>query len=128
MATKVQNRFDRVAKAERKASFRNLGHASATVRKVASRSIRIGKKPSAPGTPPHTRKGALRGAILFAADRQDLFVVGPAASLVGPSGKAHEFGGPFRKQRHYDKRPFMGPALEKVASQIPPQWEGTIRE
>jgi hypothetical protein len=128
MATNVKNSFGRVKKAAKKAEFKNLGHAGATIRRIASRSIRMGKKPSASGTPPRTRKGALRKSILYAVDEsKGSVIVGPSADLVGPVGGTHERGGPFRGGR-YPARPFMVPALEKVIPQIPEMWRDSIRE
>lgn len=138
MPTEVRDRFGRVAAAEKRASFKNLGHAAAVVRKVAVRSIKAGKRvskrqsrmgssPAAPaGTPPHSPTGRLKRAILFAQE-PEAAVIGPSADLFGNAGKAHEFGGRFRRET-FERRPFMGPALEKVQDQIPAQWAGTIRE
>ncbi|NJL32248.1 MAG: hypothetical protein HC898_11880 [Phycisphaerales bacterium] len=49
-----------------KANFRGLGHAGAVIRLMARHSIRKSARKSAPGKPPHTRKGRLRGAIKYA--------------------------------------------------------------
>ena len=94
---------------------------------MARRSIRKREGPSAPGEPPHTHTGALRVAILYAVEKLDeRVVIGPAFTGVGTSAMAHEFGGRYRKAR-YPKRPFMGPALEKVKDRLPRMWAGSIR-
>mgnify|MGYP005614270345 CR=1 FL=1 len=53
-------------------------------------------------------------------------VIGPDAEVVADSGAAHEFGGRFR-QENYDKRPFMGPALEKTKDRLPRMWAGSVK-
>ena len=129
---KVEHRWSKVAAAGKRADFRNLGHAGAIIRKVAGGSIRLGKTPSAAGSPPHT-KGKSRNfkkGILYAVERvygTDVLVIGTSASILGDSGKAHELGGIFRGHV-YQKRPFMVPALDKVRSQIPAEWAGTYTE
>jgi len=117
----------KVEKAVRNASFRNLGHAGGAIRLTARRSIKKRRKASPPGQPPHTRRGQLRGAIVYAVekDRQSV-VVGPQHRDVGDVGLAHEFGGRFRGQT-YPKRAFMGPALEKVKDRLPRKWANSVR-
>jgi hypothetical protein len=39
---------------------------------------------------------------------------------------AHEFGGHYRRE-HYDKRPFMGPALQKIKDRLPSMWAGSVK-
>lgn len=115
--------LDRVGQA----SFKNLGHAGASVRLVAKRSIRKRKKPSPEGTPPSTRKGQLRRAIRYKVEKQrEAVVIGPDASIVGTAGKAHEFGGRYKREV-YPKRPFMGPALAIVQSRLPRLWAHSVR-
>jgi phage gpG-like protein len=68
----------------------------------------------------------MKKAILYAVDKQrEEAVIGPAEHLTGKVGGAHEHGGRHKKQR-YPKRPFMGPALEAVADQIPDQFRGLV--
>jgi len=108
-------------------NFKSLGHAAATIRLVARRSIRRRKPAAMPGNPPHTRRGQLKRSIMYALDKQrGVALIGPIFELIGTAGKAHEFGGKFRRER-YPKRPFMGPALEKVKDRLPPMWAGSIR-
>lgn len=124
---KTQDRFDRVRSKVKDAAIKSLGHAGAAIRLTARRSIRKSQKESAPGTPPHTRKGQLRRAIAYAVENEDeRVVIGPEHTIVGPSGMAHEFGGRFRGQR-YDRRPFMGPALMKMKDRLPSKWVGSVR-
>ena len=119
-ATKVE----RAAKA---GTFNSLGHAGGYIRKVARHSIKKGKKPSAAGTPPHTRKGRLRNAIKYAVNKAaQSVVIGPDHAVAGDSGKAHEFGGHFRNEQ-YHRRPFMGPALEKTKDHLPAFWAGSVK-
>jgi len=127
VSVKVQTRLDKakVKRAASTATITSLGHAGALIRKVARNSIRRGKKESPPGTPPHTRKGQLKRAILYAKDDGSV-VVGPSAEIVGESGKAHEFGGRYRSER-FPKRPFMGPALEKARDRLPKLWRASVR-
>ena len=129
ISMKAKVRFDarKVQAKARRGNIESLGHAGGAVRLAARRSIRKGEKASTPGTPPHTRKGRLRGAILYSVERQqERVVIGPRYTVAGPSGMAHEFGGRFRGAR-YDKRPFMGPALEKVRDRLPRMWAGSVR-
>ncbi|MFM8216585.1 MAG: hypothetical protein ACKN82_18365, partial [Pirellula sp.] len=98
-----------------------------SIRLVARRSIKRRQTASMPGTPPNTRQGQLKRAIVYAIDKQrGIATIGPDISVVGTAGKAHEFGGKFRKER-YPKRPFMGPALDKVKDRLPPLWANSVR-
>lgn len=119
-ARKVQSRA-------KQANFRGLGHAGGAIRLTARRSIRRGKKPSPAGSAPHTRRGQLKRAIVYAVqkDKQSV-VVGPTHEIVGPSAMAHEFGGKFRGEQ-YDRRPLMGPALEKNLDRLPKLWAGSVK-
>lgn len=117
----------RIKRATDRATFKNLGHAGAAIRMAARRSIRNSPKKSIAGKPPHTRKGRLRNAIKYAVSKSPASVViGPDVEVAGTSGKAHEFGGRYR-QETYDKRPFMGPALEKVKDRLPAFWAGSVK-
>ena len=108
-------------------SFSGLSHAAAAIRLTARRSIRRGKKQSPAGTPPHTRKGQLKRAILYAVEKQKAAsVIGPAYEIAGTSGSAHEFGGRYKKQR-YPRRAFMGPALQENLPRLPKMWAGSVR-
>jgi len=146
VGARARTRFDgdKVRRAAKKASIESLGHAGAAIRLTARRSIKKAPKargrdekgrfvsaggtiPSAPGKPPHTREGQMKRAIVYAVEkeRQDV-VVGPDYAVVGPAGMAHEHGGRFRGGR-YERRPFMGPTLEKVRDRLPRMWAGSVR-
>lgn len=126
---KAKTRFDgkKVVKAAQRANITSLGHAGAAIRLTARRSIRKSDASSTPGTPPHTRKGRIRNAIKYAvvAAAQSV-VIGPDHEVAADSGAAHEFGGRFR-QENYDRRPFMGPALEKTKDRLPRMWAGSVK-
>jgi hypothetical protein len=103
ISVKAKTRFDggAVRKAVRSANIESLGHAGASVRLVARRSIRRAKGPSAPGRPPHTRRGLIKRAILFAVEKElQCVVIGPDASIVDQAGTAHEFGGRYKAVRN----------------------------
>ena len=126
---KSRSRFDTesVRKRAEQGSFRSLSHAAAALRLTARRSIRKSKSASAPGTPPHTRNGLLRGAILYSMEkRRDRALIGPTFERVGRSAMAHEFGGHYRGDR-YPRRAFMGPALDKIAPRLAGFWAGSVR-
>ena len=126
---KAKTKFDgkKVMNAAKRPNITNLGHAGAAIRLVARHSIRKAAGPSAPGTPPHTRKGGIRNAIKYAlTPGKQSVVIGPDYAVAADSGVAHEFGGRFRNE-NYDRRPFMGPALEKVKDRLPPMWAGSVK-
>jgi len=123
----TKNEFDKVKAKTQQGNFKSLGHAAASIRLVARRSIRRRKSAAMPGTPPNTRRGQLKRSIMYSLDKQrGVAIIGPDFDVVGAAGKAHEFGGRFRRER-YPKRPFMGPALEKVKDRLPPMWANSIR-
>jgi len=115
---------------ERKAkdgSIQALDHAAAAIRLTARRSIRRSDKYSDPGTPPNTRKGQLREAILYAVEKdRGAAVIGPTYDMMGVSATAHEFGGMYMGS-HYPARPFMGPALEAIQPRLPDFWQGSVK-
>lgn len=124
---KVIDETKRVETAAEKAAFRNFNHAAASLSKDAKASIESSPEPSAPGQPPHTRRGnPLRRAVRYAADKEGA-VIGPLASMVGDAGEAHEFGGSFRGQT-FPARPFMGPALDRAIPRFAGDWAGSIGE
>jgi len=122
-------KFDakKIANAAKRGSITSVDHAAAAIRLAARHSIKRSPKKSRVGTPPNTRKGRLRSAIKYAASKSSPeAVIGPEAGVAGTSGKAHEFGGRYKKQR-YERRSFMGPALEKVKPRMPALWAGSIK-
>ena len=127
LTVKIEDKTGNVEKAADKAAFRNFGHAAASISKSAKQSIETSPEPSAPGQPPHTRKGGpIRRAIRYAADKEGA-VIGPMASVVGEAAAAHEKGGEFRGQR-FPERPFMLPALERAIPRFAADWTGSVVE
>jgi hypothetical protein len=151
MRVTVEDHTKNLTDAVQKAAFNNFGHAAASIRKDAIASIkrppgvatnaglmrdakgrftkgsgrkRVRHEPSPPGTPPYSATGRLRTAIIYFADKTGA-VIGPAASIFGEAGAAHEFGGEFKKQ-HYPERPFMFPALQRGAPRFAEDWEGSV--
>jgi hypothetical protein len=67
IAVKVTTKksFDKVKAKAQQGNFKSLGHAAAAIRLVARRSIKRRQTASMPGTPPNTRKGQLKRAIVY---------------------------------------------------------------
>jgi phage gpG-like protein len=129
IAVKVTTKksIDKVKRKAEQGNFKSLGHAAATIRLIARRSIRRRQTAAMPGSPPHTRQGQLKRSIMYAIDKQrGVALIGPSFDFVGTAGKAHEFGGRYRRER-YPKRPFMGPALEKVKDRLPSLWASRMQ-
>lgn len=128
--TKIEFDARRVRQAMHRATIRSLGHAAALVRKIAQHSIRYRKdrrQASPEGQPPYTHTKRLPRAILYSVEQQEQrAVIGPDATKIGTVGAAHEHGGPFRGE-HFDRRPFMGPALEKATPRLPEFWAHSVR-
>ena len=124
---KPRSQMERVAARAKRANIESLSHAGGAIRLAAARSIRKRKGPAPAGQPPHTRTRRLPRAIKYAVEKQrQAVVIGPDVESIGTVGRAHEFGGKFRGER-YPKRPFMGPALEKVSYRLPKFWAASIR-
>ena len=121
-------RFDqgKIRRATDRANRKNLFRAAASIRLTARRSIRRRKGPSRKGTPPHTHTGRIKKAIMFAVESNDNAVIGPTVERIGQAGGAHEHGERFKGDR-FDKRPFMGPALEKMRTKLPKRWQGSVK-
>ncbi len=126
---KIIDQSQRVKRAADRASFENLGHAAASIRKWAIKSIKRGKGPSVPGQPPHTRgQRRLPRAIFYSTDRDKLAtIIGPIHSRVGIVGEAHEFGKAYMGTR-FPQRSFMGPALDENRSRMPSFWLHSVGE
>lgn len=151
MKGKAEFNSKKILRKAESATARYLGKAGGYVRNAARWSIRRAKRinvydrdtgkqifdvngkpknglvPSRPGSPPRTRNGQLRRSILYAVSRMARSVViGPRGSVVGMSGKAHEFGGRYRRET-FPERPFMGPALRKTEPILPAMWADSFR-
>lgn len=110
-----------------KASLAVLRRMGAYVRRAAQHKVRTSEKPSLPGTPPHSKTGALKRGILFGVEkRRQSVAIGPSERFVGESMSAHEFGGRYRKER-YPKRPLMGPTLKESAPRLSRLWEDAVK-
>jgi len=109
-------------------NFQNIGHAAATLRMIARRSIRKRKRPAPEGEPPHTQTKRLKTSILYAVDRRrESAIIGPSYHVIGVAGAEHEHGRRFRGRRpQQDARPFMGPALKKAAPRMPRFWRASL--
>jgi hypothetical protein len=107
--------------------FKSLGQAGAYIRAVARRMIRKSPQPAPAGHAPHTRRGQLKNAILFAVEKPRMRVlIGPTFRGVGRSMMAHEFGGRYRGE-NFPRRPLMEPALERSRSRLPRFWSASIK-
>jgi len=123
----VKKSFDQVKRKAQQGNFESLSHAAASIRLIARRSIRRRQTAAMPGNPPHTRQGQLKRSIMYAIDKQrGVALIGPSFDFIGAAGKAHELGGKFRRER-YPKRPFMGPALDKVKDRLPSLWTSRMQ-
>lgn len=92
--TKIKLKTVKTRRRYKRAVVKSLGGAAAYVMKVAKRKIKQSENPSKKGRPPHTRRGALRRAIVFAVNENGEFaLVGPSADLFSNIAKYHEFGG-----------------------------------
>jgi len=132
---KVTDNTKHVKDAAKKAGYRNFAHAAASIRKAVIASITPSDEPSEPGEPPHTRDlgltkrgrqkvGHLPKSIAFASGPEEA-VVGPRGSIIGTSGRAHEFG-ESHHETNYPARPFMVPGLLENLDRFADQWEGSI--
>lgn len=91
---RTSDESSRVLKLAKGAGAKALRKAAWRTRSEMRKSIRRSDLPSAPGTAPHTRRGALPNAILYDVDaKKGVALVGPAAHLFSDVGFYHEFGG-----------------------------------
>ena len=110
-----------------KASVDVLRRMGAYVRTVARRKVHTSPNPSPPGTPPHSKTGALKRGILFGVEKHERTVlIGPSVRFVGQSMTAHEFGGKYRRER-YPKRPLMGPSLKESTPHLASFWRDAVK-
>ena len=125
---KIIDRTSSVKRASDRANFKNMGHAAASLRRRAQRSIKRGKKAGPVGQPPRTRKRRLPSSIFFAAERDGLSaIVGTTYSRVGEVGAAHEHGENYMGQE-FPERSFMQPALEEESNRMPSYWLHSVGE
>ena len=127
MRSEVEFDADGLVARVAKASVEILRRMGAYVRTVARRKVKTSERPSTPGTPPHSRTGALKRGILFGVERRrNAVVVGPSERFVGTSAAAHEFGGAYKRER-YPKRPLMGPALKESTPRLARMWRDAVK-
>ena len=104
-----------------------LRRTGAYIRRVAQRKVQTSPNPSTPGSPPHSRRGALKRGLLFGVEsKTGSVLIGPSYNFVGTSMVAHEFGGGYMKERN-PKRPQMGPALRETVPHIAKFWQDTVK-
>lgn len=110
-----------------KASIDVLRRMGAYVRKVARSKVKISPEASPPGTPPNSRNGLLKRAILFGVEkRKQSVVIGPSEAIIGTAQSAHEFGGAYKNER-YPKRPLMGPSLKESVPHLTKFWQDAVK-
>ena len=120
-------RFDTTAivDAAEKAAYRNIGHALASIRKTAIASVVKSKKPSAVGTPIHTRAGFAKRSIGYSRSDKWGGYAGFDYKRIGTAMSVHEHGGR-RKRTTYPKRPTMLPALLSNLDRFAASWKYSI--
>jgi hypothetical protein len=98
----VRTQFDsrKLQRKTEQATFRSLRHAGGAIRLTARRSIRRRKKPSQPGTPPHTPTGHLKRVFRYEVSTDKTNVrIGPVNEFAGKIWNLHEFGGKAKGRR-----------------------------
>ena len=98
----VRTQFDKtkLKKKVETATFKSLRHAGGAIGKTARFSIRRRKKPSKPGSPPHTQTGMLKRVIRYeVASNKTEVAIGPVNEIAGRIWNLHEFGGTATKRR-----------------------------
>lgn len=126
LEAKIQLRLDRIRQAVDRAKAGSIRAAAYVVSTTAKGKIKTSAETSEPGQPPTTRRGLLRRAVQYAVTQdKSLAVIGPAFSVVGTAGQAHEFGGRYKGQS-FPARPFMRPALEESLDQFAGAFRGSF--
>ena len=126
-SSKFENKGKAVEKATEKATFKNMQHAIASMRKDAAGTIkrRKDKSVSSPaGTPPFTHVGFARQALRFFVGRVDA-IMGFTFSKFGTIGATHEEGLE-EEGRDYPERPTVVPALERGVVRFHQDWRSSI--
>lgn len=129
---------NRIARRCERVSRSILMRAGAFIRRRARSSLRKRKRISAPGKPPSSHTGRLKGLILFGYDQgSESVVIGPRTTgNRDQAGETLEHGktvrgrrGRRRVRKQYRARPFMGPALkaEIDAGKLPKLWADSVR-
>ena len=127
MKAEIDFDADSLAARVARASLDVLKRMGAYVRKVAQSKVRTSPKASQLGTPPHSRRGLLKRAILFGLEKRERRVlIGPGFRFVGTSASAHEFGGGYKGDR-YPRRPLMGPSLKESAPHLARLWQDAVK-
>jgi hypothetical protein len=147
MNAKVEFNAKAIEKPVEKGAYTSFSHAAGSIRKTAQAKVvkspvekvkvrrrnkagklrtvtRAKRRPSRPGTPPHTRAGQARRAIIYAADKTGAYI-GFRHSAVGTAMGAHEHGEKY-KGANYPERPTMGPSLEENLTRFAASWQGSI--
>lgn len=120
------NQSKRVWTAAEKAMRWALAKSAYRIMADAKSTIKRSDKPSAPGTPPHTSRGALRASIRYAVDYTiPEAVIGPMGSVIAGIGELHELGGTY-KGHEYPSRAFMGPSLDRELDKFAGEFSGSI--
>lgn len=140
---------DRIVDAIAKSNRVALSRAGSEVRTVARGSMKRQKGAALPGQPPAVHEGQLRRFLFFAYDESSKSVIVGSAKLgKGEAPSIMEFGGRAAfvvKERGRDERgrftgrarrtktrkqikarPYMRPALKRVAPKIPALWANSI--
>lgn len=128
---------DRIMGPVNRAERRVLNHAGALTRKIARQSIRKRKRISQPGQPPSSHAGWVRKFLFYYYDRVRGSVIAGPTKLKSKLGysvpEILEYGGEvrvFRKNtwllQTFRARPYMRPALKKVAPKFPGLWQGSV--
>lgn len=117
LRTKTKMAPRKVKKASDTSTFKSLGHAAASLRLIAARSIRKRKTPAKAGAIVHTQTKKLPRSIKYDVN-EDGAIIGTDKAAIGLAGEAHEHGKRFRGTP-YEARPFMRPALEKIRPRLP---------
>lgn len=129
VTVKIKKDFGKVKKYVKDSVIATFGDASRIIQSIARKSIkrRSGDNYSRPGEAPKTRRGDLRRAIQYDVDnkRQEA-IIGPLESRMGPAAAVHEHGGTIKGQM-FDKRPYMAPALERIAPKLPKLWQFSVK-
>jgi hypothetical protein len=124
---KIDGKLDtrELEKAVERASYKNIGHALASIRKTAIESVVKSPKASTPGTPIHTKRGFAKRSIGYQLQDKWGGFAGFDYRKIGQAMSVHEHGGR-RKKQSYPKRPTMLPALLSNLDRFAESWRYSI--